>query len=119
MHYSIFISCLGLFGLATFTAESRTKEIGVRKVLGSSAREIVLLLSTDFAKWVLLGTLLACPVAWFGMTLWLQTFAYKTNISIWIFLSAGFLALFIAFITISFRTIKAAIANPVESLKYE
>ncbi len=116
---AIFISCLGLFGLATFTAESRTKEIGVRKVLGSSAREIVMLLSTDFAKWVLLGTILACPVAWFGMTQWLQTFAYKTNISIWIFLSAGFLALFIAFITISFRTIKAATANPVESLKYE
>jgi len=116
---AIFISCLGLFGLATFTAESRTKEIGVRKVLGSTAKEIVLLLSTDFAKWVLLGNLIAWPVAWFGMNMWLQTFAYKTQISFWIFLLAGFIALLVAFITISFRTIKAAIANPVESLKYE
>ena len=116
---AIFISCLGLFGLATFTAESRTKEIGVRKVLGSSAREIVLLLSTDFAKWVLLGTLLACPVAWFGMNQWLQSFAYKTQISFWIFLLAGVLTLIVAFITISFRTIKAATANPVKALKYE
>lgn len=116
---AIFISCLGLFGLATFTAESRTKEIGVRKVLGSSAREIVFLLSRDFAKWVLLGTLIAWPVAWYGMNLWLQSFAYKTQISIWVFVSSGILALLVALVTISFRTIKAANSNPVKSLKYE
>lgn len=116
---AIFISCLGLFGLATFTAESRTKEIGVRKVLGSSAEEIVFLLSRDFAKWVLLGTILAWPVAWFGMNSWLQSFAYRTQLSIWVFIFSGILALCVAFITISFRTIKAASANPVQSLKYE
>ena len=116
---AIFISCLGLFGLATFTAESRTKEIGVRKVLGSSASEIVFLLSSDFAKWVLLGNLLAWPIAWFGMNKWLQSFAYKTNIDFWIFPIAAAVTLMIAYITISFRTIKAALANPVESLKYE
>ena len=116
---AIFISCLGLFGLATFTAESRTKEIGVRKILGSSAKEIVFLLSRDFAKWVFLGNLIAWPVAWFGMNMWLQTFAYKTQISFWIFLLAGLLTLIVAFLTISFRAIKAALANPVETLKYE
>jgi len=99
--------------------ESRTKEIGVRKVLGSSAREIVYLLSQDFAKWVFLGNLIAWPIAWFSMRLWLQTFAYKTEISFFIFLKAGLLALLVAFLTISFRTIKAALRNPVNSLKYE
>ena len=116
---AIFISCLGLFGLATFTAESRTREIGVRKVLGSSAKEIVFLLSRDFAKWVLLGTIIAWPVSWFGMNLWLQSFAYKTQIGFWVFVLSGLLALIVAFVTISFRTFKAAGANPVESLKYE
>jgi len=116
---AIFISCLGLFGLATFTAESRTKEIGVRKVLGSTAGEIVFLLTRDFAKWVLLGTLIAWPVAWFGMNVWLRSFAYKTQINFWIFIVSGFLALLIAFITISFRTVKAANSNPVKALKYE
>ncbi len=116
---AIFISCLGLFGLATFTAESRTKEIGIRKVLGSSSREIVFLLSRDFAKWVLLGNLIAWPVAWFGMNVWLRSFAYKTQIDLWIFIVSGILALLVAFITISFRTIKAANSNPVKALKYE
>ena len=116
---AIFISCLGLFGLVTFTAESRTKEIGVRKVLGSSAKEIVFLLSKDFAKWVLLGNLIAWPVAWFGMNKWLQTFAYRTDIGFTVFILSGLIALVIAMITVSFRTIKAANANPVEVLKYE
>ncbi|MBN1326916.1 MAG: ABC transporter permease [Candidatus Cloacimonetes bacterium] len=116
---AIFISCLGLLGLATFSTESRTKEIGVRKVLGSSAGEIVLLLSRDFAKWVLLGTLIAWPAAWYGMTKWLQTFAYKTRMDLWLFAVSGCFALLLAIITVSFQTIKTAVANPVKALKYE
>lgn len=116
---AIFISCLGLFGLATYTTETRTKEIGVRKVLGSSSREIVLLIAKDFTKWIILANLIAWPVAWFGMNKWLQTFAYKTSVSFWIFLLAGLGSILVSFITISYRTIKAAIANPVDALKYE
>ncbi len=116
---AIFISCLGLFGLATFTAESRTKEIGVRKILGSSAKEIMFLLSRDFAKWVFMGNLIAWPVAWFSMKKWLQTFAYRTDIYIWNFLFAGLITIVIAFFAISFQMIRAANSNPVDALKYE
>jgi putative ABC transport system permease protein len=116
---AIFISSLGLLGLAAFTAQVRTREIGVRKVLGASVSGIVGLLARDFIKLVLIAILIAVPVAWFGMNKWLQTFAYRINISWWAFLMAGSIAILIAFITISFQSVKAAIANPVKSLRSE
>jgi len=116
---SLVIACLGLFGLAAFTAEQRTKEIGVRKVLGASVAGIVGLLSKDFVKLVLIANLLAWPVAWYAMNRWLQDFAYRINIGWWIFALAGGVALLIALLTVSTQAIKAALANPVESLRYE
>jgi putative ABC transport system permease protein len=116
---AILIACLGLFGLATFIAEQRIKEIGVRKVLGASVYTIVVMLSKDFAKLVLISAILAFPVAWWAMHSWLQNFAYRINIGWWIFIVAGLLALIIAIITVSFQAIKAAIANPVKSLRTE
>ncbi|SEI44778.1 putative ABC transport system permease protein [Dyadobacter koreensis] len=114
---AIFISCLGLLGLASYSTMQRTREIGVRKVLGASTTNIVGLLSRDFLKLVLLSFLLASPVAWYGMNSWLQNFAYQTDIKWWIFPVAASLSLFIAFATISFQSIKAALRNPVKSLK--
>ena len=116
---AILISCLGLFGLATFTAETRTKEIGVRKVLGASVANIVALLSKDFLKLVLLAIAIASPIAWYGMNAWLADFAYKVDISWWIFALAGVLAVGIALLTVSFQSVKAALMNPVESLRSE
>ncbi|MEO8711824.1 MAG: FtsX-like permease family protein, partial [Parafilimonas sp.] len=116
---AIIISCLGLFGLAAYTAERRTKEIGVRKVLGASVPGIAALLSKDFLKLVALSCVVAFPVAWWMMNSWLQGYEYRITISWLIFLVAGIAALFIALITVSFQSIKAAIANPVESLKTE
>ena len=116
---TIFIACLGLFGLAAFTAEQRTKEIGVRKVMGASVMQIISLLSMDFTKLVLLSCLIACPLAYFAMNKWLENFAYHTSITIWVFLISGGLALAIALITVSVQTFKAASANPIECLKHE
>jgi putative ABC transport system permease protein len=116
---AILVSCLGLFGLASFLAEQRTKEIGVRKVLGSSVQGIVVLLSKEFVKWVALANIIAWPIAWFMSKAWLQNFAYRTSIEIWIFLFAGILALAIAVLTVSFQSVKAATANPVDCLRYE
>lgn len=116
---AIFISCLGLFGLATFTAEQRTKEIGVRKVLGASVAGIVGLLSKDFLKLVIMAIVLASPVAWYVMKQWLQGFAYQINIEWWMFALAGVIAVLIAVFTISFQSIKAAMMNPVKSLRSE
>ncbi|TKK68276.1 FtsX-like permease family protein [Ilyomonas limi] len=116
---AIFISCLGLFGLAMFTAEQRSKEIGIRKVLGASAKNIVALLSVNFLKPVAIAFLIAFPVAWFAMNNWLQGFAYRIHISWLAFVIAGVAAILIALITISFQSIKAAIANPVKSLRTE
>ncbi|GAB3264321.1 ABC transporter permease [Larkinella harenae] len=116
---SILISCLGLFGLAAFAAQQRTKEIGVRKVLGASVTAIVLMLSKDFLKLVLVAILIASPIAWWAMNQWLQDFAYKITIPWWVFVGAGGLALLIAFVTVSFQSIKAALMNPVKSLKSE
>jgi putative ABC transport system permease protein len=116
---TIFIACLGLFGLATFTAQQRRKEIGIRKVLGASVSAIVAMLSKDFLKLVLVANILAWPLAWYGMHQWLQDFAYRTSISWWIFALAGALAIIIALVTISFQAIKAAISNPVKSLRNE
>ncbi|MEP7255489.1 MAG: ABC transporter permease [Ferruginibacter sp.] len=116
---AIFIACLGLFGLASYTAVKRTKEIGVRKVLGSSIQNIVVLLSKDLLKPVLLGTLIAVPIGYFVMNKWLQSFAYRINIQWWMFLIAAMAAILVALITVSFQAVKAAIANPVKSLRTE
>jgi len=116
---AIFISCLGLFGLATFTAEQRTKEIGVRKVLGASVSNIVSLLSTNFLKPVAIAMFIAFPVAWYVMNNWLQDFAYKITIEWWMFAIAGILAIGIALLTVSYQSIKAALGNPVKSMRTE
>jgi putative ABC transport system permease protein len=116
---AIIISCLGLFGLASYSAERRVKEVGIRKVLGASVQNIVAMLSKDFLKYVLIAALIAWPLSWFSVYKWLQDYAYRIDISWWIFLFAVFIAIIIAFITISFQAIKAAIANPVKSLRTE
>jgi putative ABC transport system permease protein len=116
---AIIISCLGLFGLATFSAEQRTKEIGVRKVLGASVGSIVTLLSKDFLKLVGVAVVIACPLAWFAMDKWLQNFVYRTTVSWQVFALTILLAVIVAVLTISFQAIKAAIANPVKSLRTE
>ncbi|MCY7359295.1 MAG: ABC transporter permease, partial [Rudanella sp.] len=116
---AILISCLGLFGLAAFMAEQRTKEIGVRKVLGASVVSIVTLLSKDFLKLVLIAIVIASPIAWWAMHRWLQDFAYKIDIEWWVFALAGLLAVGIALLTVSFQSIKAALMNPVKSLRSE
>lgn len=116
---SIFIGCLGLFGLASYTAERRTKEIAVRKVLGASSGGLVVLLSKEFSKWVLLANVIAWPIGYIVMSSWLQNFAYRTGIAIGVFFLAGGLAWTIAFLTVSYQTIKAAHADPVSALKYE
>jgi putative ABC transport system permease protein len=116
---AIVIACLGLFGLATYAAEQRIKEIGIRKVLGASVQGIVMMLSKDFLKLVMIAAVIAFPVAWFTMNKWLQDFAYRINIQWWVFVLALLLAGFIAFVTISFQAIKAALANPVKSLRTE
>ncbi len=116
---AIFIACLGLFGLATFIAEQRTKEIGIRKVLGASVQGIIQMLSKDFMKLVAIAFIIAAPLAWWAMNIWLQDFAYRINIEWWFFALAGLGALAIALVTISFQAIKAATANPVKSLRTE
>jgi ABC-type antimicrobial peptide transport system permease subunit len=116
---TIFISCLGLLGLATYVAQTRIKEIGVRKVLGASVQGIVALLSKDFLLLVLISFLIASPAAWFIMHKWLASYSYRVDISIWVFVMAGCSSAAIAFITVSFQAIKAAVANPVKSLRTE
>jgi putative ABC transport system permease protein len=116
---AIFVGCLGLFGLAAYTAERRRKEVGIRKVLGASTKGVVVLLSKDFIKLVVISLLIASPVAWYFMNKWLQDFAYRIHISWWIFMVAGVLTILIALLTVSFQAIKAAVANPVKSLRSE
>jgi len=116
---AIMVGCLGLFGLASYAAEQRTKEIGIRKVLGSSVTGIVLLLSKEFTKWVLLANVISWPVAYYIMKRWLGNFAYRTSINIEIFILSGLLAFAIALITVSYQSIKAALKDPVNSLRYE
>ncbi len=116
---SILISCLGLFGLAAFAAQQRTKEIGVRKVLGASVSSIVGLLSKDFIRLVVVAIVIASPLAWYAMNKWLQGFAYKIEITWWMFAGAGLLAVGIALLTVSFQSVKAALMNPVKSLRSE
>ncbi|MEO8112606.1 MAG: FtsX-like permease family protein, partial [Ginsengibacter sp.] len=116
---AILVACLGLFGLVTYAAEQRVKEIGIRKVLGAAIPDIMGMLSRDFVKLILISICIACPVAWWMMTKWLQDFAYRVNISWWVFAETGLLVLLIALVTSLFQTIKAAIANPVKSLRTE
>ncbi|GAB2592825.1 permease prefix domain 2-containing transporter [Spirosoma areae] len=116
---TILVSCLGLFGLAAFTAEQRTKEIGIRKVLGASIHSIVVLLSKDFLKLVGIAIVIASPIAWWAMSQWLQNFAYKIDMDWWVFAGAGLLAVSIALLTVSVQSIKAALMNPVKSLRSE
>ena len=116
---AVLVACLGLLGLATFTAQQRTKEIGVRKVLGASVASIVTLLSKDFLRLVLIAIVIASPIAWYAMNRWLQDFAYKIDIEWWVFALAGLLAVGIALLTVSFQSVKAALMNPVRSLRSE
>jgi len=116
---SVAVACMGLLGLAMFTAERRTKEIGIRKVLGASVQNVVAMLSREFVKLVLIASVLAFPVAWYAMNKWLQDFVYRTDVSWWIFILASVLTMVVTLITISFQSVKAAIANPVKSLKSE
>jgi putative ABC transport system permease protein len=116
---AIFISCMGLFGLGLIMMKSRTKEIGIRKVLGASILQILILFAKDFSKWIIIANIIAWPVAFYTMNKWLQNFAYRINMTIWPFLLSGFSALAIAFLTISYQAMKSATANPVKSLHYE
>jgi ABC-type antimicrobial peptide transport system permease subunit len=116
---AIFISCLGLFGLAAYTAERRTKEIGIRKVLGASVAQLTGLLAKEFLQLVTIACLIAFPLTWLFMNNWLQGYAYRTSIYWWTFALAGFAALFIAVLTVSFQAIKTALTNPVKSLRTE
>lgn len=116
---ALFVSCLGMFGLASYSAERRTREIGIRKVMGASVPGIVFLLTRDFARWVLLANIIAWPIAFYAMHQWLRNFAYPIAVSPWFFILAGIGALVIALVTVSYQSIRAALSNPVQALKYE
>lgn len=116
---AIFISCLGLFGLASFTIQQRTKEVGIRKVLGASVGNVILHLSKEFVFWVALANIIAWPAAYYFMSKWLQNFAFRTSLSVGVFILAGMIGLMISLLTVSYQSIKAALANPIKALKYE
>jgi putative ABC transport system permease protein len=116
---AVLISCLGLFGLASFLAEQRTKEIGIRKVLGSSVHGIIVLLSKQFLKWVAVANIIALPIAWYMSYAWLRNYPYRTGTGVWVFILTACMTLVIALMTVSYQAIKAARANPVDSLRYE
>ena len=117
--FAIFVACLGLFGLASFHTDRRTKEIGIRKVLGASFANITFMLTREFTKWVLVANIIAWPIAFYAMNLWLQNFAYRIKVNIWIFIFSTLLAIGVALMTVSFQAVKAAVSNPVEALRYE
>jgi putative ABC transport system permease protein len=117
--FAILISCIGLFGLVEFSTKRRIKEIGIRKVNGARISEILTMLNRDFVKWVAIAFVIATPIAWYAMNRWLESFAYKTELSWWIFALAGLLALGIALLTVSWQSWRAATRNPVEALRYE
>jgi putative ABC transport system permease protein len=119
MILAISIAILGLVGMSVFLTERRTKEIGIRKVNGAKAIEVMFMLNKDFLKWVIIAFMISCPIAWYAMHKWLENFAYKTTLSWWVFAASGIVALFLAFLTVSVQSYKAATRNPVESLKYE
>jgi putative ABC transport system permease protein len=113
------ISCLGLFGLAAFMAEQRTREIGIRKIMGASVSRILRTLSESYIKWVLIANVIAWPLSYYLMSRWLQQYVYSTRLSLWIFLLAAMISLVITLVTVSIQTFRAASRNPVEALKYE
>ena len=117
--FAVFIACLGLFGLAAFFGDQRTKEVGIRKILGASALGIVLMLVRDFSRWVLIANVLAWPAAYLLMNRWLHNFAYRAGIPFWLFFFAGLLALVVALLTVGFQAFKAATSNPADALRYE
>ena len=116
---AIFLATLGLFGYVSLVLIQRTKEIGIRKVNGAKVSEMLAMLNKDFIKWVVIAFIIACPIAWYAMNKWLQNFAYKTPLSWWVFALAGFVALVIALVTVSWQSWRAATRNPVEALRYE
>ncbi|MGV8093719.1 MAG: ABC transporter permease [Mangrovibacterium sp.] len=116
---TIFIACLGIYGLALYSSQQRSKEIGIRKINGAKVSEVMSMLNEDFVKWVVIAFVIATPVAWYFMNKWLENFAYKTTLNWWIFALAGVLALGIALLTVSWQSWKAATRNPVEALRYE
>ncbi|HKC35324.1 MAG TPA: FtsX-like permease family protein, partial [Chitinophagaceae bacterium] len=116
---AIFLSCLGLYGLVSFMAVQRVKEVGIRKVLGASVNSIILLFSKEFLLLICIAFVIAAPLAWYYMQDWLQDFVYRINISWWLLLLAGIMAIVVALITVSFQAVKAALANPVKSLRTE
>jgi putative ABC transport system permease protein len=116
---AIVISCLGLFGMASFMAQQKTKEIGIRKVLGASVSKVVFLLTKEFARWVLIANIVAWPVAFYAMRSWLNDYPYRVKIGIEVFIISGLSALAIALMTVIYQAVKAAVANPADSLKYE
>ena len=116
---AIFISCLGLFALAQFSSQQRTKEIGIRKVVGATVPSIISLLIKEFAKWVLVANIFAWPIAWFVINKWLQNFAYHINLTIWSFLLAGVLVFMVSIFTVGYQTIRAATAKSIDSMRYE
>ena len=116
---TVFIACLGLFGLSSYAAQQRTKEIGVRKVLGASVNNIIALLSANFLQPVIIAMFIAFPIAWYAMNQWLQNFAYRIDMAWWMFALAGLLTLVIALLTVSFQSIRAAMTNPIRSLRSE
>ncbi|MBI9067083.1 MAG: hypothetical protein JEZ09_07305 [Salinivirgaceae bacterium] len=119
MCIALFITIIGLFAMARYSTERRTKEIGVRKVNGARLTDILILLNKDFLRWVVIAFMLAIPISWYIVNGWLNNFAYRTNLSWWVFALAGGISLSIAIITVSFQTYRAAIRNPVEALRYE
>jgi len=116
---AVFIGCLGLFGMASYTAEQRTKEIGIRKILGASAGVIVRMLSREYIVLVTIGNLIAWPVAYFMMKSWLDIFAYRTSLALWIFIVAALLSMTVALLTVSYQSLRVAFSDPVDSLRYE
>lgn len=116
---AIFISCLGLYGLSAYTAEQRTKEIGIRKVLGATTAHVVSMLNKKFARLILTSVLIAIPSSWYIMSKWIEGFAYKAQLPLWLYLAPVALAFGVALLTVSFHSIKAAFINPVDTLKYE
>ncbi|MCK4855395.1 MAG: FtsX-like permease family protein, partial [Bacteroidales bacterium] len=116
---AIFLSCLGLLGISGLLVDRRVKEVGIRKANGARVSQVVMLLNRDILKWVLVSFVIACPIAWYIMNRWLQDFAFRTVISWWIYALAGLAALFIALLTITWQTYRAASRNPVNALRYE
>jgi len=116
---AIVISCMGILGMAIFTTQRRTKEIGVRKVMGASVQDILIMITSHFIKWVLVANIFAWPVAWYAMHVWLQDFAYRIELTVWPFIFSGLVAFSVALLAVSWQVIRAATANPIESLRYE